>query len=113
MSATREEFLRAVWDELIDVYADGQWIDNYVASANVDASGAFADAGQSLKALMALGIDRQQLSTIARAIAYETAFSLLYMFNDPGIDPNEGTMLHESLLSADPSGREGRPPFIP
>jgi hypothetical protein len=42
-------------------------------------------------------------------VAYETAFSLLYMLDDPGVDAGDVTMLHESLLGADPSGLEGRP----
>jgi len=44
---------------------------------------------------------------LKRFAAYEAAFGLLYMLEDPGVE--DATMLHESLLAADPSGKEGRP----
>ena len=52
-------------------------------------------------------------SLIARFAAYETAFRVLYMLDDPGVDGPDSTMLFESLLSADPSGKEGRPGSAP
>jgi hypothetical protein len=42
-------------------------------------------------------------------VAYEAAFGVLYALDDPGIGRDGSGMLHESLLSADPSGLEGRP----
>ena len=44
-----------------------------------------------------------------RNTAYEAVFSTLYAIGDPGVDGNDVFMLHEDLLSADPSGMEGRP----
>ncbi len=40
-------------------------------------------------------------------------FGTLYALNDPEVDNNEIEMLHESLLTADPSGMEGRPGLAP
>jgi hypothetical protein len=40
-------------------------------------------------------------------------FGTLYALSDPGVEDNDVEMLHESLLSADPSGREGRPGSAP
>ncbi|OWK37812.1 hypothetical protein FRUB_06932 [Fimbriiglobus ruber] len=80
-----------------------------VAETQTRPSGSFADAGHAISRLLAAGADRGDLAAVARAIAYETAFSLLYMLDDPGVDGGAVFMLHESLLSADPSGREGRP----
>ena len=44
-----------------------------------------------------------------RAVAYESVFVTLYALDDPGVDGDEVFMLHEELLTADPSGMEGRP----
>ena len=106
---TRDEFPRAVWERTIDPWARGTWADTMTAAAERRPGGSFADAGQAVARLLAAGGDRGDLAVVARAVAYETAFSVLYMLDDPGVDASESSMLHESLLSADPSGREGRP----
>jgi hypothetical protein len=106
---TREEFLRAVWDQAIDSWARGAWVDAMAAEAQACPGGSFADARRAVSRLLAAGADRGDLAAVARAVAYETAFSLLYMLDDPGVEGGEVFMLHESLLSADPSRREGRP----
>lgn len=106
---TREEFLRAVWERAIDPWARGSWVDALVAEAQARPDGSFADAGQAVARLLAAGAGRDDLAAVARSVAYEVAFSLLYMLDDPGVDGGDVFMLHESLLSADPSGREGRP----
>jgi hypothetical protein len=76
-------------------------------------------------------VSAQDLGSIARMVAYETAFGVLNRV-DEGYDPEaaEGAPgwalietdadgnptdrhvrgLHESVLSMDPSGREGKPP---
>jgi hypothetical protein len=46
---------------------------------------------------------------VARAAAYSSAFGTLYAPGDPGVDDNDIEMRHESLLTADPSGKDGRP----
>jgi len=53
------------------------------------------------------------LSLFARAIAYRGAFNTLYALEDPGVDEKGAGSLYESILSADPSGREGRPGSAP
>ena len=85
------------------------WLDAAGADARTRPDGAFADAGQALARLLAAGADRGDIGAVARVAAYEAVFSLLYMLGDPGVDGGEAALLHESLLSADPSGREGRP----
>jgi hypothetical protein len=60
-----------------------------------------------------LGASRRDLSLVARFAAYGAVFSTLYTFSDPGVDDNDVEMLHESLLGADPSGKEGRPGSAP
>ena len=107
---TRDEFLRVVWERAINSWAGGTWVDSMATDAHARPGGFFADAGRALARLLATGADRGDLAAVARAVAYETVFSLLYMLDDPGVDGGEVFMLHESLLSADPSGHQGRPP---
>ena len=107
--ATREEFLKQVWAENINSYMSGQWIDGVVKSSEKDPNAPFVDLGPVLKRLLALGATKEELSRIARFAAYEASFGLLYMFDDPGVDEGGSEMMHESLLGADPSGKDGRP----
>ena len=106
--ATRAEFLKQVWTEVIGAHMAGRWIDNAIAAADRDPSAPFADLGPALKRLLASGANRRDLCLVARHASYETAFTMLYMLGDPGVDDDDIEMLHEELLGADPSGREGR-----
>lgn len=104
-------FLRNIWPQLIDRYADESVIRRLPATARLlDAGASMADLAQAL-----------------RSVAYETAFAVVDRV-DEGYDPDAPVDspgwrlmetdaerltgravggLHESLLSLDPSGREG------
>lgn len=45
LMATREEFLRQVWVELINSNMQGLWIDNVLREAEKNPTGPFADLG--------------------------------------------------------------------
>jgi hypothetical protein len=105
--ATRTEFLKQVWDENINAFMAGHWIENLIKTSERQPNSPFADTGIILKKLLTLGASKEDLSFVARYAAYETSFGILYSLEDPGVD--DTSMLHESLLSADPSGKEGRP----
>jgi len=111
--ATREQFLKEMWDGLINPAMQEHWIDNTIRGSEKQPDAPFADLGPALKRLLAAGADRRDLSLIARQAAYEAVFGALYALSDPGIDDNHLEMMHESLLSADPSGQEGRPGSAP
>jgi hypothetical protein len=111
--ATREEFLRLLWDDTINGSISDAWIDNTIAASKKDPNAPFADAGPALERLLAKGPDRRDLYLAGRSAVYEAVFSLLYALGDPGIDGDDVSMLHESLLGADPSGKEGRPGSAP
>jgi hypothetical protein len=83
------------------------WIDNSIRSAERNSLAPFADVGVAVKRLLALGASRRDLSLIHRFASYEAVFQTLYMLEDPGIDEGNSGMLHESLLRADPSGKDG------
>ena len=110
---TREEFLRQVWNDVINGPMRGAWIPNRIAAWKKEPDGAFADAGAALERITAKGVADRDLSLVLRAQIYEAVFSLLYMLNDPGVDGGNVFMLQDSLLSADPSTKEGRPGSAP
>lgn len=105
--ATRSEFLREIWESLIDSNVHEEWIPRFVAECEERPDRPFADAGHALQRCLSSGVAQEDLAAFARFVSYETVFSLLYMLEDPGVD--DPGMLHEELLGADPSGREGRP----
>jgi hypothetical protein len=124
--------LRRLWGDLIDPWRDNAaWIENMIASAEKDPGDYFSDAGLALRRLLEKGVDPADIASIARYVAYETAFGVVHTI-DEGHDPEHSgdgwpgwTLietdangdstgrpvggLHEDLLSLDPSGREGRP----
>lgn len=111
--ATREEFLKLLWDEVINPAMLGHWIDNCIESSKSHPDEPFGDLGPALERLIARGADRRDLSLIARHSSYEAVFCVLYMLDDPGVDDGNDRGMHESLLGADPSGKEGRPGSAP
>ena len=53
--ATRDEFLRLLWDELINAAMSGHWIENTFREAERDPDAPFADIGPVLQRLLAMG----------------------------------------------------------
>ena len=124
--------LRRLWEQTIDPWReDLSWINARIREAEAEPGEVFCDAGQALKRVTACGIDPRDLGTVARMVAYEAIFDLLSII-DEGYDPEIGKnapgwalmeldaeqeitgrdlgSLHETILSLDPSGRDGRPP---
>jgi len=92
----------------------GYWIDNIIRDSRLHPDAPFSDIGPLLKRLLDSGVSREDLCHIARWASYEGAYAALYFLDDPGIDElaqveEEISILHEELLTADPSGKEGRP----
>lgn len=110
--ATREEFLSLVWED-INLAMQEHWIENNIRQSEREPDAPFAEVGDALKRLLACGAERRDLSLLVRQAAYEAAFDTLYRINDPGVDGDDIHMLHEELLSADPSGKDGRPGSAP
>jgi hypothetical protein len=106
---TREQFLNHLWTHVIDASMPGEWIDNTIAGSARHPNSPFSEIGPLVKRLLDLGATREELSVLTRFAAYEAVFSTLYALDDPGVDDDDFLMLHESLLTADPSGRDGRP----
>ena len=125
---TRFILLRHLWREVIDHWREDPeyWLGEQIKEAP---DGHFGDAGAAIQHLMELGATPGELANIARFVAATTVFSMLYQIDvdDESLSDNapgwslvetdgEGRLtrrrlqgLYESLLTADPSGREGKP----
>lgn len=108
----REQLLQQLWSD-INAAMEERWIDGCIRHSEQHPDAPFADTGAALQRLLALGADRRDLALLWRQASYETAFGTLYLMGDTGIDLADFRGLHESILSADPSGLEGRPGSAP
>ncbi|MCL6710764.1 hypothetical protein M8R20_27585 [Pseudomonas sp. R2.Fl] len=107
--STREELLAHLWAEVINLQLRPEGLAQVIAHAKQRPDDPLADSGPALERLLALGADPRDICLLMRNTAYEAVFSTLYAIGDPGVDGDDVFMLHEDLLSADPSGMEGRP----
>jgi hypothetical protein len=83
-------FLRSLWPDMIDRWRENtEWVGRSVSNAERDPNDCFADAGVALKRLLALGATRDDLASIARMVAYETAFGVVNRI-DEGMDWDYG-----------------------
>ena len=108
--ATREDFLRHLWTDVIDPVFRDAALDNIISNCKRDPAGPFGDTGPAIERMLAQGIARRDLSHVLRFVAYEAVFGTLYALSEPGLDrADDASTFYEELLMADPSGKEGRP----
>ena len=124
--------LRRIWPEYINSWIrdPGRWVTQSVNGAGKNPQGDFADAGAALGRMMERGVSPADIASVARMVAYETAFAVLNHIDegyDPGA-PEDGPGwllvetgadgrttgrhirgLHKSLFAMDPSARDGQP----
>jgi len=127
MSA-ESDFIQGVWEIIPD--ESPEWVER-VASRKGD-QGPLGDYSTILRFMLDKGVPPEMIARFARIVGYETAFGLLCFAGDPGylnqavdfeynwgirvFDPQSERIIgslegvYESLLTADPSGREMRPP---
>jgi hypothetical protein len=111
-AASRKLFLELLW-EAVNASMQEHWIDNCLRMSEKERDVQFGDAGSALARVLALGASRRDLSLLVRFAMYEGAFTALSLLEDPGVPDNERESLHESLLTADPSGKDARPGSAP
>jgi len=106
---TRQELLVHLWRQVINANMNQASLPAEIERAAARPKDPFADTGQALARLLAIGADPHDICLVRRAAAYEATFSTLYALRDPGVDDDNVFMLFEELLTSDPSGMEGRP----
>ena len=104
---SRSEFLQLLWNEEIDSHRSGFWIDNCIREYERDPNSPFADVGRAMKKMRALGVADTDIEAIGRGVSFEAIMGVLYKLGDPGVENVD--LLFEELLTADPSGKDGRP----
>jgi hypothetical protein len=108
---TQEDLLQRLWRS-IDAYQKPDALDGVMTWAN-DPDQPFGDAGPAIARILAAGASKSDLGIVLRYVAYGAVFDTLYGIEQSDVDKNNLQGLHEYLLSADPSGREGRPGISP
>jgi len=120
---TKEELLRRLWSHInsyVTPYYMGRALvredelDRIVEEDRKRPGEPFADTGPAIERILAAGAARRDLCLVLRWAAYGAVFDTLHQIDpDPeagaGVDCKGLVGLHEWLLSADPSGMEGRP----
>ncbi len=121
-------FLRQAWSHVLPEDATS-WVDYQIREAERSPNAPFSGMGAALKRAVAAGVQREDLTQIARGVQAELLFQLCYMLEDNGLtepelqgvgwglfetdeEGNPGKpiySLHESVLDVDPTGREMRP----
>jgi hypothetical protein len=107
--ATQADLLEHLWREVINRRLDAAGLHRVVCASKRAPGDPFADTGPAIERLLSQGASERDICLIQRHAAYEAVFQTLYALDDPGVDDGDVFMLHESLLTADPSGLEGRP----
>ncbi|MCD9028797.1 hypothetical protein LDO26_11325 [Luteimonas sp. BDR2-5] len=106
--STRDELLAHLW-RAINANLDTASLAAEIARSKNRPDAPFADTGPALERLLATGADPRDICLIRREAAYAATFGTLYAIGDPGVEDDNVFMLFEELLTADPSGMEGRP----
>jgi hypothetical protein len=125
-------FLRQAW-ACIASESDDSWIDRQIEYARRAPDAPFSGAGRAMAALLERGADRADVVDLIRGAQAELLVNLCRLLEDPGLDgearpevrsigwrlvetderdePTDRAiaLLHESVLSTDPTGREMRP----
>lgn len=112
MASKEEELLSALWADNNLCMNDG-FIDSTISASERRPDDPFGDIGGIFKQLLERGATRRDLALIFRYGCYDGAFTTLFRIAELSLDRIELISLYESLLSADPSGREGSPGSAP
>jgi hypothetical protein len=100
----RDDVMSEIWSTVVNASMAEHWIENTLRVRPGEPFG--DDETAALRRLLDAGVSRRDLSLIVRKARYEAAVTTLYLTSSYQLDPIKG--MHESLLSSDPSGREGR-----
>lgn len=105
---TADELLKKLWIKSINDYMNPESLDTIIEKFSNDKR-PFGDTGPALERVLSAGASRRDLGLLLRYAAYCAVFDTLYEIEDPEFDKSDVEGLHESILSADPSGMEGFP----
>jgi len=108
-AAAKKGFSARAWEEIINGDMTGGWIDGTIEAARNRPDDPFADSGPLLQAILKKGVTKADICRLARHIRYETVFETVQLAAEEELDSEQLEGVHEELLMADPSGKDGRP----
>lgn len=103
---SRHAFLRLLWERAINPFMDQEWIKEMLPVSRQE-EWPFQESSRALKRVLSLGASREDLSHIAREIAFSTVANVLYWVEEPGVVNNHYEGLNGELLGAGPRGEDG------
>lgn len=105
---TQDEFLERLWTEVIRAGADGAWIDSVIrTSANSSIAGD-ERLGKVLKGMIKKGVSANEIVELLQLDRQETAFAIVHMIEEDGVEEEAWEGIHEVFEAADP-GTSGEP----
>lgn len=119
----RRALLSMAWEQIVQP-GDFAWIQGFVSRSREEKNAPGSGAGRALEKLLQGGAEPAEITEVVRLMQFEAIFGLLYCLEDPPHsaytwrifqvnedgEPIEAiSAAYESLLSADPTGKELRP----
>lgn len=111
--ASGNVLLEELWADVINGNLDKKSLRSTVAYAKQRPTAPFADAGAAMARMLKAGVSVDDICRFARYERYDACFQVLYKICALGVESADLDGLYELLLSADPSGEEGRPSSWP
>lgn len=103
-------FLRQIWQDAINDRMSGQWIEDVIQAADAAPDQALTvTCADALQRLLDQGVDRTDLSHLARHQVAEGIRAAFRLLSDPGVQEDDFDELANELLNAGPRGQDGLP----
>ena len=106
---TQDKLLDSVWREQINSGMNGKWIAGFIAECQRRPEGAFAEVGPILQSMLEKGVSTEDICRVIRFASYDACFGLLHSLENDPLPAEEFEGIHETILTADPSGLDGGP----
>jgi hypothetical protein len=103
-----KEFMAALWEGIGEVEVGSATLSDQIPDVP-EKNEPFGDVRPAVGRLFKAGVKPGDLDLISRWQRFDATVELLRLFERVGITEAEEVMLHESILSAEPSGKEARP----
>jgi len=101
-------FLRQIWQDAINDRMSGQWIEDVIQAADASPDQALTvTCADALQRLLDNGVDRTDLSHLARHQVAEGIRAGFRLLSDPGVQDDDFDELANELLTAGPRGSDG------
>jgi len=84
---TQSDFLERLWKEVIRGGSDGKWLDALITRSQKTKDASERKMGDLLAKLLKNGVTRQEIVALLQWDRYDTAFGIVHMIEEDGIEP--------------------------